>query len=203
VRSLVGVHRREARYGDLLHGFTAVSGVRRDTLLNRVTVLDNVLHASVEWVHCGRDGAPTRAPADMLRDLRRPDARTHVTPDISLPTLPPVSPLSLPVLLLEPWWTEMDPVGHVNHPRYVDWADEAVARWLVPRGFDPVGVRPVADALTFRAGAAAGQRVEVRATLVAAAGDAAAFDIAVTADGARAAEGRIVRAHLAGSAAWG
>ena len=25
VRSLVGVHRREARYGDLLHGFTAVS----------------------------------------------------------------------------------------------------------------------------------------------------------------------------------
>jgi acyl-CoA thioesterase FadM len=211
VRSLCGVHMAEVRYGERIDATTCVPEVRREMMLRRETLLPGVLRASVEWVHCGADtapdgrgfGGPTRAPADMLAALSGTgDPSTGCGPSPTLPALDAVPPRALPALAFDPWWTEMDPLGHVNHPRYVDWADEVLARWLSARGLDPADVRPLADAFTFRGGAAAGQHVEVRAEVVAARADAACLRISVSADGRRAAEGTIVRAHPAGPDAW-
>ena len=149
VREITGVHLREAAYGEDLVGWSRVVDSRRDLLMRRSTGIEGVLLGSAEWVHLGADGAPGRAPRALV------DA---------FPVSPPEPPVELPeweehapdpILPFEliPWWTEMDPMGHVNHPRYVDWADEALSAWLASRGDDPLGLIPRAERVRFRAAA--------------------------------------------------
>jgi len=71
--------------------------------------------------------------------------------------LPPWQPLpgSRTVFHFEPWFTWMDPLDHANHPAYLDWCDEAISRVMAESGLSPVALRPVAEKLTFRAGATA------------------------------------------------
>jgi acyl-CoA thioesterase FadM len=107
----------------------------------------------------------------------------------------------------------MDPLGHTNHPRYVDWADEALSRSLFAAGIDPTGLVPIAERVRFRAGAraidtitvsgnrlgevvvqtAAGARLGVAFQLRARRGDAAGAALVA---GDVVADMYIVRAHL-------
>ena len=56
----------------------------------------------------------------------------------------------------------MDPFAHVNHPVYVDWADEAIARRLVDAGLNPQRVVPIAEQVRFKRGLVGGQSVKLQ-----------------------------------------
>ncbi len=161
VREMVGVHHREAKYGEALPSDTWIAETRRDMLMRRETRISNVLSCSVEWVHIGRDGGPERAPTELAAAFPvRPTSPTAMPPHA------PIDPVELPAFHLTPWWTEMDPMGHTNHPRYVDWADEAISRWLVAEGKDALAMIPVAERVRFRGSALAADPITVNARIV-------------------------------------
>ena len=51
---------------------------------------------------------------------------------------------------LEPWYSWMDPLGHINHPDYLEWADESTARCLARAGLDPQKLVPVAERISWK-----------------------------------------------------
>ena len=59
------------------------------------------------------------------------------------------------------WYTLMDPLDHANHPAYLDWCDESLARHIATRSLAPVLVRPVAERVIFRRGVSAPDEVIV------------------------------------------
>jgi acyl-CoA thioesterase FadM len=180
VRAITGVHHREARYDEEIHAETWITDIRRGVLMRRETRFAGVLDASVEWVHVGADGGLSRAPAELLAAFQ---PRLDGGPGARLPEWTPEPPLALPSFPLRPWWTEMDPLGHTNHPRYVDWAEEALSCWLAGRGADPLGLVPVADHIRYLSAARAGDAIRVEATRVGSVGDAAVFTMHVVRDG--------------------
>ena len=175
VREMVGIHHREARYGEALPAETWIAETRREMLMRRETRISDVLSCSVEWVHIGREGGPERAPAELANAFPiRPSAST------TLPPFTSIAPVELPSFELTPWWTEMDPMGHTNHPRYVDWADEAISRWLVAEGRDALALVPVAERVRFRGSALAGEAIVVATRRVGEMGEAAVFEMRMT-----------------------
>lgn len=166
VTRMVVAHRREILYGDALTARTWVRDFRRGLLTRRqVELFDEggtLAEATQEWVHVNASLRPARATA----------ALTSAFPPAELPfpmaTLPAFEPANGPVhrLDLEVWHTWMDPLGHVNHPVYVDWADEGTSRVLLAAGLDPVALVPVAEEVQFKRPANAGDAVRVETRLV-------------------------------------
>jgi acyl-CoA thioesterase FadM len=199
VREITGVHLREARYGEVHTGRTWVADVRRDMLMRRETRIEGVLRATVEWVYVSPEGGPARAPRALVDAFPvEPDDG----PGAVLPEFEPCDEIALPELRVVPWWTEMDPMGHVNHPRYVDWADEAVSAWLASRGVDPVGTVAIAERVRYRSAAKAGEDVRVRGALIGFAAEAAVFRLRATRGDGTVCDATLVRRHLAGPSAW-
>lgn len=189
VRELLGVHLAPAHYGDDLPTRTWVADARRDVIMRRETTLGSVLRTTVEWVHVKEDGGPSRAPRELMDAFP-----VELSPAPSLPAFTPSEPQRLPVFGLTPWYTEMDPLGHTNHPRYLDWVDEALSRWLAGQGVDPVALRPVAERLRFRGSATAGQSVEVHLQAHGHHDDATVFDVRILAEGEPVVTGVVHRA---------
>jgi acyl-CoA thioesterase FadM len=198
VRELTGIHLREAEYGEALVATTRVVESRRDILMRRETGIADVLAGSVEWVHVGSDGAPARASRELVEAFPVEPGG----PPVTLPEWEPVSPIPLPDLEVRPWWTEMDPMGHVNHPRYVDWADEAISCWLATLGRDPLGLVPVAEKVRFRAGARAGDVITVGGALVGRREGAAVIHLKMRRGEELVCDVVAIRAHLTGPDAW-
>ncbi len=161
VREMHAVHEREAMYGEDLRITTQIANHRREVLMRRETQIEGVMRATADWVHVGREGGPTRASPELIGAF---------PVDASAPELPEFEPgtspgsVALPDFAFSPWWTEMDPLAHTNHPRYVDWADEVLARALHACGLDPIGVVPFAERVRFRLGARATDTVTVSGT---------------------------------------
>ncbi len=176
VRTLTGVHLREAHYDEHLDAETWVTDLRRGVLLRRETTFRGVLHASVEWVHIGPNGGIARAPTTLQAAFA---ATVDAGPGARLPAFAEADPLPLPPFRLTPWWTEMDPLGHTNHPRYVDWFDEAISRWLAARGHDPIGMVPVAERVRYLAAARAGDDLVVEGARVGHTDGAAVFHLRI------------------------
>jgi acyl-CoA thioesterase FadM len=198
VREMTGVHLREAAYGEALHAWSRVVETRRELLMRRETGIEGVIHANVEWVHIGPDGGPARAPRALVDAFPIEPGG----PPLALPAFEAHEPIALPELVVRPWWTEMDPMGHVNHPRYVDWAEEALCAWLAGRGLDPIGLVPVAERVRFRAAAKAGEAVSVRATQIGRREQAAVFQVRMRRGEETVCDVTLIRSHLAGEAAW-
>lgn len=165
VRTMTTAHGRETAYGEALVGESWVSRVRRDMFMTREVRLfageEPVLSATQEWVHVSRELKPSRAPEALLGSFPA-DARGE---SIELPPLAEPVELALGAFSFRCWETWMDPLGHVNHPQYVDFCEEAIARALVARGVDPVRVVPKAEQCTFRAAIGAGDEVTVTTNL--------------------------------------
>lgn len=162
VREMRAIHLREARYGEDLAVSTQIADHRRAVLMRRDTQIAGVMNATADWVHIGPDGAPGGGSPELIAAFPiHPDAGSGP----ALPEFPPtgsaLGTAAMPSFTFSPWWTEMDPLGHTNHPRYVDWADEVLARALHAAGLDPVGVVPVADRVRFRLGARASDTVTI------------------------------------------
>ncbi|MFZ5477657.1 MAG: thioesterase family protein [Myxococcota bacterium] len=199
VREITGVHLREARYGEQFEATTWVGETRREMLMRRETRLAGVLRATAEWVHVGSSGGPARAPKELASAF---PVVSDDGPGARLPEFDPVEEIALPELRVVPWWTEMDPMGHVNHPRYVDWAEEWVSAWLGGRGVDPVGLVAVAEKVRYRSAAVAGDDVRVRGALVGFVGDAAVFRARASRGEDTVCDATLVRRHLSGPSAW-
>ncbi len=158
VRELRAVHHREAGFGEDLDVRTQIADARREILVRRETQIIGVMDATAEWVHIGPTGGPQRASAALVAAFPA-DRSAPASP--ALVEVEEVTARPLPDFTFSPWWTEMDPLAHTNHPRYIDWADETLARALHQRGIDPLGVVPLADRVRFRLGARATDVVTV------------------------------------------
>jgi acyl-CoA thioesterase FadM len=165
VRSMTVRHAREMVYGEPVEGETWVRRMRRDMLTTRETRLrgggEDIANVSQEWVHVDASLKPTRAAPELVEAF-------GVHPHGDSVTMPEYTPAEgdLPELRFRAWHTWMDPLAHINHPMYVDFCDEAIARALAAEGICPDDVVPVAEALTFRFGVGADDDVRVQTRLV-------------------------------------
>lgn len=175
VREMVALHHREPRYSEALPTKTWIAESRRGILMRRETRVADVASCSAEWVHVGPGGTVARASPELEGAFP-----VSPSPATEFPVFAHEEAQPGPDLQLVPWWTEMDPMGHVNHPRYVDWADEWLARWVAASGLDPSQVVPCADRAKFRAGAGAGDPMVIAGARVGALGDASVFDVRAT-----------------------
>jgi len=154
-------HHLEPYYGEPLTARTWVCRFRRQIFSSRevrlTTARGLVAEGTQEWVHVGEDLKPCPASDAVAA---------------AFPEHPGGGPITLPsyedmpgqerVFSFRAWYTAMDPLGHANHPAYVDYCDEAIARVMAGTGVDPVDLVPVAESVTFRTAVNAGDRVEVR-----------------------------------------
>ena len=173
------VHLREASYGERLWARTWVRDFRRNMITRReVRVMGEdgpVALATQQWVYVDASQKPARAPQSLVDDF--PIFETTTAPQ----RVPPVSRAAGPeaagaesVEVLDIWQTWMDPIGHLNHPFYVDLCEEAVARQVASGGLVPEAIQPVAEQVRFRRPVMRGDRVHVRTRLLGRTDDGAA-----------------------------
>jgi acyl-CoA thioesterase FadM len=162
VRTMTVRHALEPYYGEALRGRSWISRMVSEER-------GPVASARQEWVHVSASLEPTRGSASLLAAFPI-EADLEEIDDPLAPVLPEIAErvenAPTHTFELEAWWTWMDPLDHANHPAYLDWCDEALCRLLHARGIAPVRLAPVAEEITYRAGAEGGQRVRVESRLV-------------------------------------
>lgn len=203
VRRMRVVHDDELRYGEALRATTWIRSFQRGLISHREIRLHapdgrSIARATQEWVHVRFDAAqgpsslrPARASPELCEALavELGDAAPEL-PDLTEPLQAPEHTLVVPLRLVE-----MDPLGHLNHPTYIDLADEHIARRLLEVGVEPVVVRPVAEQITFRTGLTAPDDVTLRSRALGRSGANSVIEHDLyTPDGRLAAEARTVRA---------
>lgn len=208
VRELTCVHHRETSHGEALQAETWVRDFRRGLFTTReIRVTDAaggpVVSAAQGWVHVRvEDGpaGPTLKPARASEAVLAAFPPLDGTPPVTMPTWAPHAG-ALPPFPFTPWFTSMDPLGHANHPAYVDWIDEALARAVAARGLDPHGVVPIAEHVTYRDGVRAGDEVTVSAEIVGRIDDAVVLACRIAVGAREAATATVIRRHLGGALA--
>lgn len=205
VRAMTVVHHREATYGEETRARTWVHDFKRRVISLREIRLGSdegpVASTTQQWVHVRVEGAELKlsgAPPELVQSFPPHEEDGPV----SLPDYEPL-PGATTRFRLTCWHTWMDPLDHVNHPAYVDWCDEAIARVVAGRGISPVAIVPVAEELTFREGATAMDEVVVECTRLGrtAEGDLVLGHRITRADGTPCADGRTVRRMVGGDSA--
>lgn len=174
VRGVRVVHHRPLIRGEPVRARTWVSTFRRGTFTDRQVQLYGetpIASATQAWVHVRTrpDVRVVRAPECLEASFPIED----LAPDVVLPEWQPSEGTSWE-MALQTWFSWMDPMGHVNHPTYLDWCDEALARAVAERGGDPHALQPLAEELQFRSAVVAPERVLVRGRLVGGTADKAA-----------------------------
>lgn len=164
VRTMTVVHHRETSFGERLQATSWVSRWRRGMLSTREVRLVHdgapVASGTQEWAHVGEDAALSRAPSEMITDLGETPSEA-----ITLPAFVARDGRSA-TFSFRAWHTWMDPLGHVNHPQYVDFCDEATSDALAAVGASPLALAPVAEQVTFRVPVFAAEDVTVTTRLI-------------------------------------
>lgn len=204
VREMTCVHHRETAHGEPLVATTWVRDFRRGMITTREVRIHGpsgpLASATQEWVHVKADPERKKPDSPPLKPARgSPDLLAAFVPvDGDGPMTVPerVSTLDGPVhtFTFDAWHVWMDPLHHANHPMYVDWAEEALARVVAARGGPPLDVVPVAERVHWRAGVGPAQQVTVglRPAGRTAAGDVV-LEATYTADGTEVASATLVR----------
>lgn len=204
-------HFRELDYGERLRARTWIGAFRRGMLADREIRLTGgrgpLARISQRWVHVRRGDdnqiGLSRADDELVASLQ---PSSHPVPAATLPQV--ARPWQLgrgDHFELDVWHTWMDPYGHVNHPMYVDFFDEVLARCAVDVGIDPQGLFAVAERVRFRQAALAGDRLAVEVEAI---GENAVGDVVFEGvvrrvqDGAVAAQATLVRGHHSHPHAW-
>jgi len=211
IREMTALHEREPGYGESFDASTWIRESRRGIVMYRETRIEHVFSSSAEWVHVGpppgrslqealQEGSigPVRAPAELQSAFPIVGGE-----GLTFPAWAEAPELLLPEWSVSPWWTEMDPMGHTNHPRYVDWADEHLSRWLHAQGRDPIGLVALAERVRFRSGARAGDDLCCRTRRVGRAERGEVYSTRVTRGVERVADILTIRAHIDGRALSG
>lgn len=202
VRQQTVVHHREMQFGEAVRAETWVESFKRGIFSTRQTRLfvgdERVGAATQDWVHVsnvnGRMRA-CRASADLLSSFQE----LAREPVVTLPAMEEVAGRPF-TFGFTAWHCRMDPLDHANHPAYIDWCEEALAREVVAAGLKPVDVVPVAERVRYKAGVLGGDDVQLACALVGrtSAGDAV-IDFTVRVDEEVKAEARLVRRMTSGS----
>lgn len=197
VRTMAVVHHRAVRFAESLVGRTWPSRARRDMLFTRQVRLfsgDELVAAGTqEWAYLSRALQPTRVGPELYAAFTILEGY----PTVGLPEPERAAPGPTHQLTFRTWHLWMDPLGHVNHPAYVDYCDESTARVLAAAGVDPQRLDPVAEEVHFRAAIGPQVQVTVETTLKGHLGDDAVLGHRVIVGGKVAATGTTVR-RLAG-----
>ncbi|MEM7135872.1 MAG: acyl-ACP thioesterase domain-containing protein [Myxococcota bacterium] len=171
VYRMVVVHELEPAFGDALDATTWVSRLRRDMLSTREVRLRSegtlVAAATQEWVHVDAD---TRKPKRAERSTAAAFPPVDVEPSAVLPSFEKRAGASTS-FEFRMWESWADPLGHANHPDYIDWCDEGTSRYLRERGVEPSRLRAVAEQVTFKDSVLPGEAVLVRTEQVGLYGD--------------------------------
>lgn len=179
MRSMRVIHDREAVWGEGFSGKTWISRLRRDTFSTRQVRLvgpeGTIARGQQEWAHVDGEMRPGRASASLCADLPPIDYDDGLAP-LALPAFEPVEGDCF-AFELTVWPTWIDPLGHVNHPTYLAWADESVSRMLAAKRIDPHGLVPVAEEVHYSRGVLANDRIRVETRRVGvAAGETRVFE---------------------------
>lgn len=166
VGAMTVLHHRELMLDEEILARTWVHDFRRGTLTRRSAELrvGDVLVAEAiqSWVHVKeQDGdlVPARASNDLIAAFPpHPDPG----PVVRLPHWESTQTDSIPDFDFELWHGWMDPLGHANHPAYIDWCDEALCRALASAGHDPTSLVAVGEQVRWREAAVARDRLVVR-----------------------------------------
>ncbi len=209
VRRMTVVHHRGLMFGDPVSVETWVGSFARGMITNREIRLsvrgEPVVSAAQEWVFVAVDGAsvrPSRAPA-AITDAFVVEAREGLAARPSRWALPggwaPAVDARWHEMAFPGWYSWMDQLAHANHPLYVDWGDEAMARVYAASGGSPWEVEPVAEELFFKSGILAPEQVTVRTAAIGldTAGDAVFHQQVLGGDGRLCSSATLVR-RLAG-----
>ena len=177
VRAMRVVHHREIGYGEPLVGTTWPSRIRRAMFFRREGRLRSggalVAAATQEWVtvaiEASHQVAIAPAPPDLASafevESRGGSIELAERTDADAPS--PFDALPRAFRFdLECFQTWTDPLGHVNHPQYVDWCDESVSRAMSAAGLDPIRLVPRAEEAKFKAAARAGDTVLIESERV-------------------------------------
>lgn len=210
VSRMTVLHRRELSYGEPVEARTWIRDWRRDTLTRREVRLavhdESIAEATQQWVHVKLDSdhggiTPARASAALLDSF---PAREVDEPMVQLPTIERTVESSPSFFRFDVWHTWMDPFAHVNHPVYVDWADEAIARKVVEAGLDPQKVIPIAEQVRYKRGLLGGNSVVIETHIqgLTSAGDAVLRHRIETTEGQAAADVVTVRRMLGPQPDW-
>lgn len=194
VRTMTVEHGLEALYGEPLQAQTWVRRFRRDTFSTREVRLTSsrglIAKGTQEWVHVNQQLQPCRASRAFIDAF--PVVSREGDPSARMPEATD-EPGSERIFEFETWFTWMDPLDHVNHPAYVDFCDEALARVAVAAGLRPVDLRPRAETVTYSRGIVAPERVRVVTRRVGRAEDATVFEHRVFVGSTLCAKARTVR----------
>lgn len=162
VYGMTARHHRELPYGENLSAASWMRDFRRGILSTREVRLTGshgpIAEATQRWVHVGEGFKPSRADPDLVAAFTLVD---DLGPSVELPEVATACLGPERAFRFEVWHTWMDPLGHVNHPAYVDWCDEATCRALAARGVDPQLLVPVAERVDWKKGALAGDSILV------------------------------------------
>ena len=159
-------HNRELQGDQQVEARSWIRDFRRGVLCRRqVELWDSVgcvSQATQSWVHVGGSNGvfePCRAPASLIDAFP-----VHPNPGsgVCLPAWESSKECVLPEFDLAVWYGWMDPLGHANHPAYIDWCDESIYRALIVHGIDPTKLVAVAEQVRWRIAAMAGDQLVVR-----------------------------------------
>ena len=167
VTSMTARHHAEVAYGEELVARTWMRDFRRGILSKRQVELWRgatlVAECTQQWAHVDASMRPSRAALALSEAFPRDDTRTPVVA---------LEPVDTPFegathsFRFTAWQTAMDPLGHANHPDYLAWCDEGLARAAVSAGQDPHALRPVSERVSFKGGVLAGNVVTVETRMV-------------------------------------
>ena len=163
VRRMSVAHDREAVFGEPMEARTWVRPFRREMFSTREVRLlgagGSIARGTQQWVHVDASLRPVRAGAALLASFPPHEGGASV----ALPSFGPLSSeASTHRFEFDVWHAWMDPLDHVNHPAYLEFADEATSRVMHAAGLSPSCLRPLFESVTFRAGVRAGDRVLVQ-----------------------------------------
>jgi acyl-CoA thioesterase FadM len=166
VRAMTVVHHAEPHYGEPLEATTWVANFRRGVLTTREIRLSTprglMAAASQEWVHVTAGLRPVRASPDCLKAFSPEDVEATQ----GLPEWVPCDPSPVFSFAFDLWHSWMDPLGHANHPMYLDWCDESLCRRMVQAGLKPEALQPVAETVSWKLGVEAPERILVNSQFV-------------------------------------
>ncbi len=161
VYRMLVVHQGETRFADSLQARTWVSDFRRRTLSTRQIRICRgeapLAAATQDWVHVD---AETLKPKQASEEFAACYPVVDLEPSVHFPSFE-AHPGAEEVFDFHMWQTWSDPLGHANHPAYVDWCDEATSRRMLGAGLDPVLLRPLAERVRFQRSVQPGEYVRI------------------------------------------
>ena len=203
VRRMTVVHGREVHFGEPLKVRTWVNTFRGGRFSNRQIRVDvgdeRICGTTQEWLHVSTpEMRISRASAELLSAFELHD----LEPDVELPAVAEALDGPAHDFGFTAWNTWMDPLAHANHPLYVDWADEGLARIAAGAGLDPQRLVARAEQVAWRAGVEAMDEVVVRTKLAGRTDDGAVVcAVEFLVGDKRCATATLVREHLDGDLA--